>query len=140
VSQNSQALPITKSDPQKRDRSLCVAVATVARKDVRYFRAAVASLLEGLDPQERDCIYLILFIAHTDPTVHPAFAETWLELVADEILLYNKSVWASQIDYLRKLENNKKSFYDKPLFDYTYLLQTCRDMTEDYANKYGYSR
>lgn len=117
----------TKFNPEKRSKSMCIGVATVARKDVRYFRAAVGSLLEGLDPHERERLYVILFIAHTDPSIHPAFGEAWLETVADEILLYNKSVTTTQIEYLKKLEENKKSFYDKPLFDYTYLLNACYD-------------
>ena len=104
----------------------------MARKDVRYFRAAIGSLMEGLDPHERERLYVILFIAHTDPTVHPAFGEAWLDAIADEVLLYSKSVPAPQIEYLRKLENNKKTFYDKPLFDYEYLLQACYNTSAPY--------
>lgn len=132
VSNKAQDTVPTKFNPEKRSTSLCIGVATVARKDVRYFRAAMGSLLEGLSARERERLYVVLFIAHTDPTVHPAFGEAWLDTVADEVLLYSKSVPPAQIEYLRKLETNKKSFYDKPLFDYTYLLQACYNTSAPY--------
>jgi hypothetical protein len=132
VSNKAQDSVPTKFNPEKRSTSLCIGVATVARKDVRYFRAAIGSLLEGLAPHERERLYVVLFIAHTDPTVHPAFGEAWVDSVADEVLLYSKSVPPAQIEYLRKLESNKKSFYDKPLFDYTYLLQACHNTSAPY--------
>jgi hypothetical protein len=123
--QVSQGAHVAKWDPEQIEETLCVGVATVARHETRYFRAAVGSLLEGLTAQERARIYLILFIAHTDPTLHPAFSETWLHSVADEVLLYNKSLPAAQINRLRELERANKRFNDKPLFDYGYLIKGC---------------
>lgn len=113
----------TKYDPSLQNEALCLGIATVARRKTRYFRSTVGSVLEGLDPSERRRIHLILFIAHTDPSIHPAYSEHWMEKVADEVLLYN--VADDQRDHLRELEQTTDSFIEKPLFDYGYLLEAC---------------
>jgi hypothetical protein len=48
----------------------------------------MGSLLEGLTSQERSEIYNLVFIAHSNPTSHPAFGENWLFGLADHILTY----------------------------------------------------
>ena len=104
----------------------CVGVSSIARDHVRYFHTAVGSLLEGLTTQERQEIYLVLFIAHTDPTTHPAYSESWLGNVADRVLTYDDAlVPVEQLEHLRKLEIDRGLFREKALFDYTYLLKTC---------------
>jgi len=106
------------------NNTLCLGIATVARGGVRYFRTTVGSVLEGLDPSERRRIFLLLFIAHTDPTVHPAYSEKWTHELADQVLLYNVS--NDQLERLRTLEKVKdNNYFEKPLFDYAYLLKAC---------------
>lgn len=113
--------------PYKASRSpgLCVGVATIARNGARYFRTAVGSLLENLSESERAELYLILFIAHSDPHQHPSYSENWLHDVADTVLLYN---W-EEVDRGRIIEleqdHNKLSGREKGLFDYTYLMKAC---------------
>lgn len=101
----------------------CVGVISVARDNVRYFRTAVGSLLEGLTIEERQEIYLVLFIAHTDPTKHPAYSESWLTNVADKVLTYSLS--EDQLEHINSLEQDRGSIREKALFDFTYLLKTC---------------
>jgi hypothetical protein len=121
-----------KFDPTQKENSLCVGVATIARTDVRYFRTTIGSILQGLHPQERKRINLILFIAHTEPTVHPAFWEPWLHNVADRVLLYNASLSEQEIEHLKWLEQDKEKFREKALFDYTFLLKACSDVGTPY--------
>ncbi|KAJ5634785.1 hypothetical protein N7528_002627 [Penicillium herquei] len=104
---------------------LCVGVATVARQGIRYFKSTVGSLLEGLSEEERSGINLILFIAHTNASEHPAYAEPWLFKVADNVLLYDPQT--VDIDHIRTLETDTAKVHgrEKPLFDYTYLLEAC---------------
>lgn len=101
----------------------CVGLNSVARDHVRYFPTAVGSLLHGLTPEERQEIYLVLFIAHRDPTTHPSYSEPWMENVADRVLTY--ALPAEQLDHIRDLENEGGLFREKMLFDYTYLLKAC---------------
>ena len=120
------------STPLSVTQRLCLGIPTIARKGVRYFKHTVGTLLEGLDETERADIHLILFIAHTDPSQHPAYAEPWLDKLADQVLLYN----ASEVDigHLQTLETDeaKASGLEKALFDYRYLLKACEAIDTPY--------
>ncbi|KAF2014664.1 integral membrane protein-like protein [Aaosphaeria arxii CBS 175.79] len=105
------------------ERKLCVGIPSIARKDVQYLQTAVGSLIEGLTPQERAEIFLIVFIPHSDPTVHPSYAEQWLPDLTDEVLVYN--VTSEQTDHIKQLESEGGEYREKGLYDYTYLLQEC---------------
>ncbi|KAL4869008.1 hypothetical protein BDV12DRAFT_168742 [Aspergillus spectabilis] len=113
--------------------SICVGVATVARKNARYFKSMVGSVLEGLSQTERAGIHLILFIAHTDPLQHPAYEESWLYKVADQVLLYDNVT--VDIEHIRSLETSEARFSarEKALFDYTYLLKSCAAVNASYV-------
>jgi N-Acetylglucosaminyltransferase-IV (GnT-IV) conserved region len=103
--------------------SLCVGVATVARDGEHYFQTSVGSLLQGLTEAERQEMHLIAFIAHTDPTAHPAYSERWLYNVADQVLTYDLP--PDQLERLRGMEREKGVFREKGLYDYRYLLDAC---------------
>lgn len=109
-----------KSSP---DTGLCVGVPSVARDGARYLRTTVGSLLEGLSPEERAGVYLMVFLPHTDPTIHPAYHESWLANLVDEILVYNVS--DSELAYIQSLERDDVEHRTKGLYDYTYLLKAC---------------
>ena len=127
VSDTKPKIPSSSHQP-----GLCLGIPTIARKGVRYFKHTVGTLLEGLDETERADIHLILFIAHTDPSQHPAYAEPWLDKLADQVLLYN----ASEVDigHLQTLETDeaKASGLEKALFDYRYLLKACEAIDTPY--------
>lgn len=116
-----------------RQPKFCLGIATIARKGASYFQATVGTFLEGLSEEERADIHLILFIAHTDPSQHPAYAEPWLYKLADEVLLYNAS--EIDIDHIRSLETNEAKIAgrEKALFDYTYLLNACANIDTPYV-------
>ncbi|CAG8096656.1 unnamed protein product [Penicillium nalgiovense] len=95
-----------------RQPKFCLGIATIARKGARYFQATVGTFLEGLSEEERAGIHLILFIAHTDPSQHPAYAEPWLYKLADEAKIAGR---------------------EKALFDYTYLLKACANIDTPYV-------
>lgn len=108
------------------DADICLGFATIARNGARYFKTAVGSTLEGLSESERASLHLILFIAHSDPSQHPAYSEKWFHDVADTVLLYDHD--QVDIDRIKELEKtqNKLSGREKGLFDYTYLLKACQ--------------
>ncbi|KAJ6191129.1 hypothetical protein N7519_001150 [Penicillium mononematosum] len=112
---------------------LCVGIASIARNGVRYFKTAVGTVLEGLSEEERADIHLILFIAHTDPSQHPAYSEPWLHKLPDQVLLYDPA--EVDIDHIRSLETDtaKVSGREKALFDYTYLLKACEAVNTPYT-------
>jgi hypothetical protein len=87
-----------------RQPTLCLGIASIARKGARYLRGSVGTIFEGLSETERADTHLILFAAHTDPSQHPAYAEPWLHVLADQVLLYIAS--GVDIDHIRSLESD----------------------------------
>lgn len=102
---------------------LCIGIPSIARDGARYLRTTVGSLLAGLSKEERAGIYLMVFLPHSDPTIHPAAQESWLANVADEILLYNVS--QKEFEYIKTLEEEDEEHRTKGLYDYNYLLKAC---------------
>jgi len=103
--------------------ALCVGIATVTWEGAQYFPLSVGALLQGLTKAERQSLYLITLIAHTDPMVHPAYSEAWLYNLADYVLTYD--LQPAQLEHIRRLEIEQSLFMEKALFDYRYLLNTC---------------
>ena len=116
--------------PSKDDAALCVGVASIARNGARYLRTTVASLLEGLTQEERDQIHLVIFLAETNASVHPAYQEKWLENLADDVLLYDLP--QEKLDHFKDLEEHNALVSEKMFFDYMYLMQSCYDTGAPY--------
>ena len=95
----------------------------IARDGARCLRTTIGSLLEGLTQEERDDVYLIAFIPHTQPDVHPAYHEPWLRNVVNQVLVYDLP--QAELDRIAELEKEKELHREKGLFDYTYLSKTC---------------
>ncbi|KAK3698298.1 hypothetical protein LTR37_017006 [Vermiconidia calcicola] len=112
------------------DVALCVGVASIARNGARYLRTTVASLLKGLTQDERDQIQLVIFIAETNASVHPAYQEKWLENLADDVLLYDIS--QEKLDHFQDLEEHNALVSEKMLFDYMYVMRACYDTGAPY--------
>lgn len=125
---NSTDLPT----PAESNRpSMCVGVATVKRStSQQYVRATIGSLLEGLSDAERAEIYMIVFIAHIDPTVHPIYDEPWLTAVANNILTYD--IPEEDMAQLRKFEHDHIP-RNKSMYDYGYLLENCLQTRADWV-------
>lgn len=65
----------------------------------------------------------MVLLPHSDPAVHPAYHESWLDNLVDEILLYNVS--EQELDYIKSLEQDDVEHRTKGLYDYTYLMKAC---------------
>lgn len=99
-------------------------IPSVARQGAGYLREAVGSLLEGLGTQEREEMYIVVFIPHSDPAVHPAYTEDWLHSLVDYVLTYEVS--ESEMRHVKDMEDNDGPDYmEKGLYDYRYLLLHC---------------
>jgi hypothetical protein len=109
------------------EKHLCVGIPSVSREGTRYLRTTVGSLLEGLSPEERRNIHLVVLIAHSDPFANPEYHEPWLANLVDHVLLYEPS----QLDHITALEIDVGN-REKMLYDYTYTLKTCIDARTPY--------
>ena len=119
---NANSTTFPRSEPKK--LKMCIGIATVAREGEQYVLSTIGSLLDGLDPNERDEIHLGVLIAHTDPNVHPIYGQKWLTNVVDKVYLYDIAK-----ERLRKVEKWEKEndYRWKAVYDYTYILQRCVD-------------
>ena len=119
---NANLTTYVQTPPQ--DPKMCIGIATVAREQDQYVRRTIGSLIDGLEPSDREQIYLIVLIAHADPDLHPVYGEPWLANVVDNTLLYEVS--QARLQSLRDWEANK-DYRKKAVFDYAYVLQKCVD-------------
>jgi hypothetical protein len=119
--------PYTKSTPAT---GLCVGIPSIARDGARYLRTTVGSLLAGLSQEERAGMYLMVFLPHSDPNIHPAFKEAWLSNLVDEVVLYNVS--EQEMSYIESLELEDVEHRTKGLYDYNYLMKACYEKETPY--------
>lgn len=78
--------------------------------------------IEGLSEAERAQIHLIMFVAHTDPIVHPIYHESWLRALLDKVLTYN--IPKEDLVELHNLGEAKLPG-NKSMYIYEYLLDNC---------------
>ncbi|KAL8963899.1 MAG: hypothetical protein Q9183_004864 [Haloplaca sp. 2 TL-2023] len=113
-------LPKSKGEP-----SMCVGVATIARPSGhQYVRGTIGSLLEGLSAKDRETVYLMPFIAHTEPAQHPIYKEPWLTALSDRVLQYDAK--GEDLVRLQQFEEGHH-WRNKSMYDYGYLLEKCHD-------------
>jgi len=110
-----------KGDTKK--KKLCVGIPSISRKGAQYLHGSVGSLLEGLTPEERSEIHFIVFIPHSEPTIHPAYTEDWLPKLTDDLLTYDLP--EDQMNHIRELEKEGGLYMEKGIIDYNYLVRAC---------------
>jgi hypothetical protein len=113
---------IVKASIHEKKRKLCVGIPSTKRAGTGYLPDTVGSLLEGLTPEERQEIYLIVFIPHSKPEIHPAYNEKWLPGLADDVLTYDFGF--DRMQHIRNMEQTG-AIIEKGIFDYAYLLNKC---------------
>lgn len=109
---------------------LCVGIPSVARQRTQYLRHTLGSLLADLTLQERQEIYILVFLPHSRPNIHPAYGEDWLSVLADRVLTYE--VGDDEMQHIRGMEAEGGMFIEKGLYDYSYLLSACAEQHTPY--------
>ncbi|KEQ68079.1 hypothetical protein M436DRAFT_68450 [Aureobasidium namibiae CBS 147.97] len=104
---------------------ICAGIATVRRSNVQYVNTTVSSMLVGLSREERSAVHVRLLFADTNPQDHPDYGRQWLGRL-DHVETYNVS--SQTLAHLEALED-AQNFYEKGVFDYTYVLEQCLNHT-----------
>ncbi|CAG8109277.1 unnamed protein product [Penicillium salamii] len=116
--------------PEDWTPTICIGIATVARREEQYVGLTVASLLAGLNELERKSIFLNLLIGNTEASKHPIYSEKWIETLPDRVLTYQKE----NPDFERiKYWENGGYYRNKTIYDYTHLLRDCYDTGAEYV-------
>ncbi|KAI0839352.1 integral membrane protein [Hypoxylon sp. FL0890] len=112
---------------------LCIGVASVSRHGFSYLKETLGSILEGLDDLERQRIYLVVFLAHTDQSQHEDFRKPWLVNMADSLPTYPSDT--ETIGLVRQLEidGNYEAHARKQKIDYSVLLEECAKVHPQYT-------
>lgn len=105
ASEGKDVLAKSKGTPE-----FCAAFVTVKRENIQYVDEAVASLLDGLDDDERGALSVQLLFADTDTSIHPSWQKPWLLNAVDGMVGYNVSeeklseikVWEKERDFYHK--------------------------------------
>lgn len=112
---------------------LCVGIGSVSRSGFSYLKETLGSILEGLDSLERQRIYLVVFLAHTDQSQHEDFRQPWLLNMADRLPTYPDD--PEIINLVRQLEadGGYEAHARKQKIDYTVLLDECAKVNPKYT-------
>ncbi|KAI1212135.1 uncharacterized protein F4807DRAFT_388544 [Annulohypoxylon truncatum] len=115
------------------DPELCVGVASVSRHGFSYLKETLGSILEGLDDLERQRIYVVVFLAHTNQSEHEDFHQPWLLNMADSLPTYPDD--PNTTDLVRQLEidGNYEAHARKQKIDYSVLLNECAKVNASYT-------
>ncbi|CAG8184281.1 unnamed protein product [Penicillium salamii] len=117
------------AQPEDWTPTICVGIATVARRGDQYVGLTVASLLAGLNEFERKSIFLNLLIGNTEASKHPIYSEKWIETLPDRVLTYRQE----DPDFERIKYWEEGGYYrNKTIYDYTRLLRDCHDTGAEY--------
>jgi hypothetical protein len=129
---------------------ICAAFVTVKRETTQYVDNAVASVLEGLTPGEREKLFLYVLFADTQTGRHPSWKQPWLEQSVDlaegynvtRDVLKNLIEWEEKKDWWSKgvlcvyppvppveTTANVRSLYS----DYLYALEFCQSTDAPYT-------
>lgn len=103
---------------------MCVVFVTAYREGIaQYIDVAISSALAGLTRLEREDLNLLLYIANTNPSLHPAW-NSWLDSVVDESFTAGNAANNTMLRYLSALERERK-FHEKAALDYCIALRRC---------------
>lgn len=110
-----------KWNPSSRPK-ICIGLASVQREGISYLKSTVGSLQEGLSRQERESLYFVALLAHTDQTQHQEYAQPWLMETVDRLPTYHDD--PDRLSLARRLELDG-SHNLKARFDYSIVLEEC---------------
>ncbi|KAI1658562.1 hypothetical protein F4813DRAFT_38083 [Daldinia decipiens] len=104
---------------------LCIGIASVSRHGFSYLKETLGSVLDGLADLERQRIYVVVFLAHTDQSQHEDFNQPWLINMADNLPTYPDDAETSDLVRQLEISGDYEAHARKQKIDYTILLGEC---------------
>lgn len=117
---------------------ICIGIPSVEREREQFVGKTMASLIDTLSPEERRTITLKVLLADEEPQSHSAYGQSWLENIADDILLYGHGSSESGEDKYKRLSwdghhrPRGEARNHRVQLDYANLMEACRNQETDY--------
>ncbi|CAH0045365.1 unnamed protein product [Clonostachys solani] len=115
---------------------ICAGIPTKGREKEQFLPRTIASLVDTLSPEERKSLHIIILITEENPEANPAFGQSWLSNMADEVLLYSPVPKYLNPDTYKYIDENKPSKSaernEHVQMDYATLMETCQKQGADY--------
>jgi hypothetical protein len=114
---------------------ICVAISSVSRGGFSYLKDTVGSLLQGLDPSERERLFVVVLLAHSDQTKHEEYGKPWLRNSVDSLPSYPKkdAPFMKRIKELEGKAGDYNAHARKQKIDYGILLEECAKLKPRYT-------
>lgn len=107
--------------------TLCVGIVTVKRPLVQNLNVTVGSLLDGLSQEQRSRVSIHVLFAHTKPSDHPDYGQSWVSRYVDRALTYDQL--EAPLSKIRRLESERR-VSEKSLVDYRLALHSCHKQVD----------
>ncbi|KAK7229403.1 hypothetical protein V2G26_001573 [Clonostachys chloroleuca] len=115
---------------------ICVGIPTKGREKEQFLPRTIASLVDTLSPDERKSLHIIILITEENPKANPAFGQSWLSNMVDEVLLYSPVPKYLSPDTYKYINDSKPSEgaerNEHVQMDYATLMATCQKQGADY--------
>lgn len=124
----------------RRNELVCIGISSISGRHSTSLLHTLGTLSDTLTPEERDSIYIIVLLSNENPYMHVAYGEPWLSQLADEVFMYNGSLFIgansphrkkpseaySVLPYNMHQEMRLRSRSRKTLFDNSMVVEACR--------------
>ncbi|KAK8037445.1 hypothetical protein PG991_000791 [Apiospora marii] len=112
---------------------VCIGIGSVDRHGFSYLKETLGSVLEGLDAAERRRVYVVVFLAHSNQSVHEDYNKPWLRNMADALPTYTQD--NETLALIRRLEiaNDYPAHARKQKIDFSVLLSECAKVNPRYT-------
>ncbi|VUC25158.1 unnamed protein product [Clonostachys rosea] len=115
---------------------ICAGIPTKRREKEQFLPRTIASLVDTLSPEERKSLHIVILITEQSPITNPAFGQSWLSNMADEVLLYSPVPKYLSLDTYRHIDENKPTETternEHVQLDYATLMEACQKQGADY--------
>ncbi|KAI1463479.1 uncharacterized protein F4812DRAFT_446289 [Daldinia caldariorum] len=102
--------------------ALCIGIPSAQRQGISYLESTLGSLQHGLSAKEREDLYFVVLLAHTDLRKHQGHQQPWLANMADQMVFYSDD--PARLNLARTIER-KESHGVKAKFDYSIVMEEC---------------
>ncbi|KAK5995387.1 hypothetical protein PT974_03791 [Cladobotryum mycophilum] len=113
----------------------CLGIPSLQREQSQFLPRTLASLVDFLDPDERELLHIVVLLSDDNAATNSAFGQKWLHTIADTVLVHEDTadlpVVKSHYHKIPRLPP-KTDRSEHMRQDFAKLLETCRQLNTEY--------